>query len=222
MALAFKYCFYSPQYFYYEKCVHEYGQWNYDKKGDINTSVVSYEQIITTEPTCRQQGKCEYHCPDCEYYYEETIWELGHSYSNCKCIRCGYVDNLYINGGSFEYAQELLQFNAEGFDLYETNYSFIYASETKGATSTMTITAKTAVKIRFIAEIFKEADCVVTISINGETYTLEPGMESYTFELQAGDQIEITCQDSREEDSTWESYPMIIKNMYVSSLYEPV
>lgn len=224
------YLFNSYNRFYFNKCVHEYGQWNYDRNKNINTSRVEYQQVITKNPTCTKDGDCEYHCPNCEYYYEDIMPKLGHLYDNSECKRCGYVNNLFVNRDSMEQAKKLLQFDVDGFDIFGTSYRMIHASMEKGATSKLTITAKKDVSIRFDAGIIKGADCEVTIVVNGKKQTLEAESKNYYFELKVGDTIEITCRDNREEDSsesdtiadTKLSYPMWIEYIYVSSLHEPV
>ena len=52
----------------------------------------NYELEILKEPSCYISGKNKYEC-DCGLTYEETVYPIGHTFENGKCIRCDATDN---------------------------------------------------------------------------------------------------------------------------------
>lgn len=80
--------------FYYAKCVHEEGQWTYDRYGNIDTDVKDFVVSSETQPTCTERGKRVWRCPTCgEERTEEFGEPLGHDYDeNYICKNCGQED----------------------------------------------------------------------------------------------------------------------------------
>ena len=80
--------------FYYAKCVHEEGQWTYDRYGNIDTDVKTFVVSSETQPTCTERGKRVWRCPTCgEERTEEFGEPLGHDYDeNYICKNCGQED----------------------------------------------------------------------------------------------------------------------------------
>jgi len=73
----------------------------YTIPGEIPDCTHSYAHIDGTAATCTEGGLLTYQCENCSYTFTEEIPELGHSYENGYCTRCGALD---VNH-TFVYAQ---------------------------------------------------------------------------------------------------------------------
>lgn len=78
---------------FYVACVHESGQWTYDKDGRISIvpDVYGFEYQITKQPTCTDTGVETHTCPNCGHKIEITLGATGqHEYGeDGVCINCG-------------------------------------------------------------------------------------------------------------------------------------
>lgn len=51
---------------------------------------------VTLEPTCDTIGLITYACQVCGEHYDQKLGNLGHSYAEGVCIRCGAADESYV------------------------------------------------------------------------------------------------------------------------------
>ena len=62
------------------------------KEEELPCSEHEYIWTVTKEPTCRSDGLKKLVCKNCgEKKAEKKIKELGHTYTDCVCDRCGFV-----------------------------------------------------------------------------------------------------------------------------------
>ena len=209
--------------YYYDACGHDYGEWNYDKNGNLNTVTKDYQLRVLQAPTCTKNGYTQYYCDDCSDTWKETNLAYGHSYSDSECTRCGYVYNLFVTSSSLSHAKELVSVTNSSkspFDLFQKGYSEIASTNTgENSTATLTLKAKEAIVIRFVCRTFGASYSMLTVETSGGSRTTLSGYDSqsFTFTLQEGDTITFVYQQTVAQETDYAT----IESLYISSAYEP-
>ena len=193
--------------YYYDDCAHEGNEWRYDANGDITTQGKEYSQeSIIKEATCTENGISRHTCPDCKEYYDISIDKWGHNYTYGNiynmtgyCTRCAKYNEFAVTKTSFNVAQGALEFTNDTklpFNMYEANDSSIMVVSNAQATSTLTLTAKSNIKISFTASC-SGAQSVLKIVGGGKTHTIKgdaliQSVPTYTFNLTKGQTVTFT------------------------------
>ncbi len=209
--------------YYYDACAHDYGEWNYDKNGNLNTNTKNYKTRELQAPSCKQEGYIQHYCDDCSDEFIETVFAYGHSYSDNECIRCGYVYNLFVTSYSLSHAKELVSITNNSkspFDLFKKEYAKIYSTNTgENSTAALTFKAMEAVIIRFNCATFGSKYSLFTVETSAGARTALSGYDSkqFTYTLQVGDTLTFTYLQTTAQEKDYAT----IDNLYITSAYEP-
>lgn len=220
---SYKYGFEYTGIYYYDACVHYGEQWNFDADGNINTEQKAVYERIEIEPTCRANGLKVYYCPDCDYRVEETIYSQGHSWENGKCTVCGYIHYMQVTKQTYETAKTLADFNAaaDAYDQFETSDIAIVPKAAASATVTMTIKAKTAIRLEFACWNATGTGTFVIQSSDGGIMKVSAGRwENCHYILQAGESLTIAFTAGATQ-GTYETANICISDIFISHLNEP-
>ncbi|MBQ8322333.1 MAG: leucine-rich repeat protein [Clostridia bacterium] len=202
----------------YDNCVHEYGYWKYDSKGNVDTSIKEYDTETIKEATCTTNGSVRYYCDDCGYQRTDTVFAYGHSYADYQariCTVCDHIDRSQLQSYTQSYFADVIEISNDKknpfnvFGSYADRISECVAD--KGVSATVTLKAKRSVTISFNCSM-ENSYGTVTITHNGEKKTVSSGTKTFTYTLSKGDKIEITYQ-RKKATSDYYGYG------YISDIY---
>ena len=179
----------------YADCVHEDGQWTYDRYGNV-VDYVQAEWVVVREPTCDMDGMQEERCTVCGHVFAtEQITHYGHyPDENGVCMNCG-EEGLKIAAENLGTAEGIA--NDAEFPFAGTEEGWIVSTNTKDGTSaTLTFEADGAVQLFLWYRVSCGAGDRLTVSLNGEPVLEDSGdgdwAENNYFELSDGDTLTVT------------------------------
>lgn len=185
----------------YADCVHEDGQWTYDRSGDI----VDYMQtkwVTVREPTCDTDGMQEERCVVCGYVFAtEQLPHYGHvPDENGECMRCG-EEGLKIGAENLGTAEGIA--NDAEFPFAGTEEGWIVSTNTEdGSSATLTFEADGAVQLFLWYRVSCGEGDRLTVSLNGDPVLEDSGdgdwVENNYFELSDGDTLTVTYTKDEE------------------------
>lgn len=186
--------------YYYDECIHYEREWS-DKNGSITTAKKDFIKEIIREPSCTESGETHYYCNTCTDEKFEYPSALGHSMQNSVCTRCGYMEEMLVQKSSlsqFRTAVTITNNSTDPFDLFETTETEIHAPDVYSAISTLTFTAKKAIRLSFVASALGDCTLTVKMTNGGVTRTRQVGSySSFDFDLDIGATVEFIYVDNR-------------------------
>ena len=185
----------------YADCVHEDGQWTYDRYGNV-VDYVQAEWVVVREPTCDTDGMQEERCTVCGHVFAtEQITHYGHyPDENGVCMNCG-EEGLKIAAENLGTAEGIA--NDAEFPFAGTEEGWIVSTNTEDGTSaTLTFEADGAVQLFLWYRVSCGAGDRLTVSLNGEPVLENSGdgdwAENNYFELSDGDTLTVTYTKDEE------------------------
>lgn len=181
---------YNYQIYCYSSCVHDYGSWTYNSRGEITTDYCELEWGVETQPTCQSAGmkvgKCK--CSGCTYYESQYLPVVDHEVVNEKCIYCGtkFITLTSANMNNNKDSFEVILYN---FDINEAG-KVTSLNKENDSSSSFTIVAKSRMEITLTYGVSSESSDHFAISKNGiELYNISGyvSSRSATITLYAGD-----------------------------------
>lgn len=169
----------DPSVFYYNKCVHSYGDWTY-KNGKPSTEYCDLNWSVDVSPTCQKEGLNVGRCAcenGCSYKESYNLAIVDHKFENNACVYCGrkFVKVTSLNKNQyatqFEISTEKFEFDKEGM---VTPADIEY-----GAQGGIIITAKQDIVVEFSMILNSYNDRFYLYRDYGYGYTYEEEIYAY-------------------------------------------
>ena len=202
---------------FYSECIHESGSnlWNYNDNGNINTSYTPYSRSYTPAD-CEHDGEEIYYCEKCGHWDRTVITALGHDYIDLVCDRCGAVDETQVRLNTLANVQKkVLQITNDetnAFDLFTKSSTIIYIPTglQEGESATLTIEAKTAVKLTFRCKVEKDVGAF-NVVYGKQSYDVNDGQRQFDFDMKEGETVQIIFNKGNKQATG--------SNTYISTIY---
>lgn len=196
---------------FYSTCVHYNSTWTY-VNNEISTSFTALNDNIIQAATCTTNGINRKYCSKCNYTEEHTIYATGHSYgSNNQCTKCSArkvpVTDTVLNSALFS--------NDQNNPFVWSNGYIVTPTLDRYETSTLTLNANRKMRVEMTFNGYLSSYDNVEIVVNGVTQNVIYSSNlyswnTYTFELSAGQSLEIMYNKQSSDTSTYVNISMTI------------